>query len=251
VKGALTIYRRELAGLFLTPLGWVLFCLALLLNGYFFFLYASEPVLAGGDVDVALSLALGQGWPYWLLMVVLPPLLTMRMISEESRSGMLEFLLTAPVRDGAVVVGKALAATTFLGLLWLCCAAFGLLCEALGASPDWGQVVAALIGSWMVSALFASVGLVASALSSTPMLAAFLGLVFNVVLILPRLVAERLANVDRELADAVLRKVDFISRFQSSFMTGALDSSDVVFFAAWTGVFLFLATLRLSQQRWL
>ncbi|MEO0652568.1 MAG: ABC transporter permease, partial [Planctomycetota bacterium] len=109
MSGAWTIYRRELAGLFFQPLAWVLLFLALLFNGgmLLLWLYGS-----GGDVNLALAASLG-GWGFWILACVLSPLVTMRMISEESKSGLLEFLLTAPVGDAAVVFGKYLAASTF------------------------------------------------------------------------------------------------------------------------------------------
>jgi ABC-2 type transport system permease protein len=247
VRGLVTIYRRELAGLFLTPLGWVLFFLALVVNGLYFtaFLRATA-----GRVDESLALSLGQALPYWAIMVLVPPLLTMRMISEEARDGMLEFLLTSPVRDSSVILGKALAATTFLTALWSTNLVYAAVCAALGAAPDWGQVATALVGSVLVSALFCSLGLVASALTSTPLLAAFLALVFNIGMLSLRFVEGFLRGVDPALRETLMRKVDVILHFQTSFVRGALDTADVVFFLAWTGVFLFLATRLLETRRW-
>ncbi len=246
MKGVATIYRRELAGLFLTPLGWVLFFLAMILNGLYFSAYfrATE-----GGVNDSLGLVLGQSLlPFWVVMVLLPPLLTMRMISEDARSGMLEFLLTAPVRDAAVIAGKALAATTFLGLLWSTNGLYALLLSALGGSPDWGLVGANIAGALLVSALFTSFGLVASALTSTPLLAGFLAFVFNIAVVSISFV--RLPGAgDSELVETIVRKVDVLAHFQS-FSTGALDTADLVFFLAWTIVSLFLATRLLEARRW-
>ena len=100
MRGGFEIFRRELSALFLGPLAWVLLCLGLLFNGLFTLLYLRE---GGGLVNPALELALGRGLPFWFLMLTLPPLVTMRMISEESRSGMLEYLLTAPVSDAGTM----------------------------------------------------------------------------------------------------------------------------------------------------
>src|SRR4030095_12580156 len=90
----------------------------------------------------ALGFVLGGALPPWLLLVFLPPLLTMRMISEGSASGILEFLPTSPVSDAAVVLGKALAATTLLALMWASTFLFALLVQALGAQPDLGLLLA-------------------------------------------------------------------------------------------------------------
>jgi ABC-2 type transport system permease protein len=247
VRGTATIYRRELAGLFLNPLGWVLFFLAMVVNGLYFSAYVQA---TEGDVEGSLGLALGQGLPFWAIMVLLPPLLTMRMISEEARSGMLEFLLTAPVRDAAVVLGKALAATTFLGLLWGTNAIYALLLSALGGQPDWGALATGIGGAVLVSAFFCSLGLVASALTSTPLLAAFLALVFNIGVLSLRFLDGLLSGLDATLRETILRKVDVILHYQSSFVRGALDTADVVFFLAWTAVFLFLATRVMEARRW-
>ena len=92
MQGTWVIYRRELAGLFLAPLGWVLLFLALFANGLFVYLLLDA---TRGDVGTVLRSALGGGTLFWALLVFLPPLLAMRMMAEESRTGTLEYLLTA------------------------------------------------------------------------------------------------------------------------------------------------------------
>lgn len=248
MSGLWTIYRRELAGMFLAPLAWILFCLTLVYNGFFFvsFLRAS-----GGEVNQALMLVLGQSLTSWFLLAVLPPLITMRMISEESRSGMLEFLLTAPVGDAAVVTGKALAATTFLALVWTCVPVYALLVHLLGAPPDWGVVLVGWLGMVLASGFFVGVGLVASALSSTPALAAFLAIVVDLVLVFLPMVLYRAALAPAGTVHWLLEKVDVVAHVQGSFLSGALDSAHVVFFLAWIAGLLFLAVRLVETRRWL
>ena len=236
-----------MAGLFLTPLGWVLFLLALVVNGLYFSTYVQ---VTGGDIGASLSLALGGGYPFWVIMVLFPPLLTMRMISEEARSGMLEFLLTAPIRDVSVIVGKALAATSFLALLMSTNLVYALICQGLGATLDWGHIATSLFGTVLVSALFCSIGLVASTLTNTPLIAAFLGVFLNVVMLSMRYLEGVLKGFDPLVRESLMRKVDVLGHFQGSFVRGALDSADIVFFFGWTGVFLFLATRLLEARRW-
>jgi ABC-2 type transport system permease protein len=248
VNGALAIFRRELAGLFLQPLAYVLLGLALLFNGWMFLLFLRS---SGGDVTVALSGALGQGYAFWILICVLPPLITMRMISEESRSGVLEYLLTAPVSDAAVVVGKFLAATGFFALLWLSGPLYAAAVQVLGTAPDWGQTLSAYVGAVLVSGLFCALGLIASAATSTPALAAFLAFLLNLTVLLLRLVGSLLeGRIAPDTVDAVLSKVDVIQRFMASYLVGALDSGHTVFFLAWTAAALFVATKLLEGRRW-
>ena len=86
----------------------------------------------------------------------------MRMISEEGRTGILEFLLTAPVTDAAVVAGKFLAAATFMALLWTAPFAYAAAVGLAGSPNDWGLLVSRWLGALLCSALFCASGLLAS-----------------------------------------------------------------------------------------
>lgn len=244
MKGLLTIYRRELAGLFVAPLAWVLLTLSLALSGWVFVTILKE---TGGDISSSLRYSGGESLIYWAVMIFLPPLLTMRMISEESRNGLLEFLLTAPVSDGAVVLGKFLAAWTFMGLFWSSNLVYAACLHGLGTPPDWPPVLGGYLGALLVSGLFCGLGLFASALTSTPVLAAFGALVGSlVVLLLPQLVG----LFDLPVLHEEVAAVDVIAHFHRSFLIGVLDTKVLVFFLAWTAVFLFLATRAVEAKRW-
>jgi ABC-2 type transport system permease protein len=244
MKGLIAIYRRELAGLFLGPLAWILLCIALLLNGYLFTLYLKS---ASGDLDVAMRYALGDSFVFWVLVVLVPPLLTMRMISEESKSGLIEFLLTAPVSDAAVVCGKFLAATTFMALLWSAVLAYVVTIAAVGPEPDWGALASGFCGALLVSGLFTSIGLLASSLTSAPIVAAFGAIVFNLVVVLLPLFA---SLSDIPWLTRIVARVHVIDHLKSAFLIGVLDSAYVVFFVAWTALFLFAAVRALEARRW-
>jgi ABC-2 type transport system permease protein len=246
VKGLACVYRRELAGLFLAPLAWILLCVTLIYNAFFFITLLEQ---FQGGVNLAFS-TLHQG-PFWFLALFLPPLLTMRMISEESRSGLLEFLLTAPVGDGAVVLGKLLAATTFMAIAWSSVLLFGLLVTALGAAPDWGQVLMQWVGAVLVCALFSAIGLVSSALCGTPLLAAFLAILSNVLLMVLPMAAQLARGPYRAPTEWLVTKVDVASHFYGSFLTGALDTGHLVFFATWIAVGAFVAIRVVESRRWM
>jgi len=245
--GVWTIYRRELVGLFLGPLAWVLLGLALALHGFFFTYYLAG---TGGDVNYALALAGGGSLLWWALMVLLPPLLTMRMISEEARTGTLEFLLTAPVRDGAVVLGKLFAAISVMAVLWSANVAYAGVLAALGAAPDWGPVWTTLAGGLCVSSLFCAIGLVASAGTGTPLLAAFLALCANLALLALPFLRGLLVLPREHPLHALLAHVDVVAQVQGSFLLGVLDTQHLVFFAVWTAFCVVLATRFLEARRW-
>lgn len=247
MKGFTVIFRRELAGLFLTPLAWVLLVAAVGLNGV---QLIDVLIRSGGDVDLSFNYLLGIGPMFWILMAILPPLLTMRSISEEAKSGQLEFLLTAPVTDGAVVLGKHLAVCAFLAVLWAAVPVYGIVLELTGVSPDWGQLLLGYLGAVLVSALFAGVGMMTSAASSTPLLAAFLGLVLNLaILLLPQLAGVVGGEVGSVL-EPIAARLNLGEHLVYSFMRGAFDSADLVFFLAWTALFLFASVRLVEARRW-
>ncbi len=244
MRGFVAIFRRELAGLFLGPLAWTLLCIALFLNGYLFLFYLRG---SGGDVDMALRFALGESFVFWALCVLFPPLLTMRMVSEESRTGLLEYLLTAPVSDVAVIAGKFAAALSFMALLWGTSFVYALVLALLGTPVDWGVVASGWLGAVLCSALFCGIGLWTSSLTSTPVLSAFAAVVINLVIVLAPLFAALSGWGD--LARAV-EAVDVPAHLRSAFLFGVVDSAYVAFFAAWTAFFLFLSTRALEARRW-
>jgi ABC-2 type transport system permease protein len=225
--------------MFFGPLAWSLLCVALCLSGWLFLAVVKQ---SGGDVTASLRYTLGAS----TALLFLPPLLTMRMISEEDRTGMLEFLLTAPVSDASVVTGKFLAALTFMTLFWSSKLVYAVVIAALGVPPDWAPLLGGFLGAVLVSGLFCALGLVASAAFSTPMLAAFMAFVANiVVLFLP--VFAGLSESDRiaELAAALSVSAHF-----ELFLRGVLDSSGIVFFLVWTAVALFVSVRLVEARRW-
>jgi len=244
MRGLTTIYRRELAALFLSPLAWALLAISLALGGWIFLSVVQE---TRGDITYSLSLAGGGSLHYWAYMLFLPPLLTMRMISEESRTGMLEFLLTAPVSDRSIVLAKFLAAVSFMGIFWLSTLVYAGALHVLGTPPDWPPVIGGYVGALLVSGLFTAIGLLSSALFGTPALAAFVALTASfAILVLPTLA--RL--VQWGWLGSIVGAVDVVAHFQRSFLIGVLDTQVLVFFLAWTGLFLFLAIRAVEAKRW-
>ena len=116
----------------------------------------------------------------------------------------------------------------------------------------------------LVSGLFVSIGMLASTLTATPLLAAFLSMVACVLwLTLPWMVMRALDNVLPYLANTgdaqevivdrvtgVVASMDAARHFQRSFMVGVFDTAEVIFFATWTGLFLFLTARSLEARRW-
>lgn len=241
MRGLAAIWRRELAALFLGPLAWTLLFLGLCFD---LLIFLAQLRGSGGDVDTAVRFALFFSF---YAGVVAAPLVTMRMISEESRAGLLEYLLTAPISDAAVVTGKFLAATTFFAILSASVFVYALVLAAEGVAPDFGVVACGYTGIVLSSGLFCAIGMVASSLTSTPIVAAFAAVILDLVLILLPQVA---ALSETPWVGKAASRIDVTGRLSSSFLLGALDSAHVVFFVAATAFLLFLSVRLVETRRW-
>ena len=258
--GTFTVARRELSGLFMAPFTWVILLVVLFLNGL---LFSNTLYQTQFNVTASLTDAM-TGASSWLWMIFLPALLSMRLVAEESRSGTLEYLLTAPVSDAAVVVGKFLAATGFLAVIWSSSLIYALSLHLAGGPPDWPAVLGTWFGTILVSGLFVSIGMLAATLTSTPLLAAFLSMIACLMWIaLPFLASQLMlylvplltssAEGQAALTDLmgnIVASMDALRHFGRSFQLGVLDSSELVFFLTWISFFLFLTARSIEARRW-
>lgn len=248
MRGLAAVYRRELSALFATPLAWLLLSGVLLLNGTLTYLVLQHPEV-GGDVTTTLEIMLGGSLIFWVVMATIPPILTMGMLAGEYRSGTMEYLLTAPVTDGAIVTGKFLAALTFMAVTWTSFLVYGFTFSCLGTAPDWGPLLGGFLGACLVSAFFCGVGILASASVSHPAPAVLIGFLANVLLLVfPPLLD--FAPTHDTMIETVLELGDVMGHFHKSFNIGILDSGPTVFFLASTGLLLFLASRLVEARRW-
>lgn len=233
---AWTIARREFATYFVSPIAYVvgtIFVLVMSLIFNFFRLpelqyYATtQPIFA----DIA------------FLSFFIVPALTMRLIAEERQTRTLELLLTAPVREGAVVVGKFLAAYGFYIVLLLLASIYPLILFAFG-NPDprvfWtGSLGIALFGGAIVA-----IGTLASSLTRNQIVSFIVGL----GILLALWIVDTPAEIFGPAVAQVLHALSILQHL-SDFGQGVLDSRHVVYFVSVTVGALFLATRALEGRR--
>lgn len=165
VRRTLTIFSRELASYFATPLAYA-FVIAFLVSGGILTFFVGD-FFARGRADLEPFFAFNP----WLYLVLVPAL-SMRLWVEEKRSGTLELLLTLPVRLWEAVIGKFLAAWCFAGMALLLTFPLWLTVDLLG-HPDNAVILAGYLGSWLMAGALLAIGAVASA-ACTSRTAAFL-----------------------------------------------------------------------------
>ncbi len=254
MRGTMAILRREVRGYLISPVAYVLLGVLLLLGGYFNFdivtYYAAQSLRAAQFPGMAEEFTAQQGIIAPLLsnlaviLLLILPLLTMRLLAEERARGTYELLYTAPVNLTAIVLGKFLAAL----LLYTLILAVSLAWPAYTATLlhlDWGPVAAGYLGLWLMGAVFIAVGLLASSLTQHQLIAAVIGFA---ILLLSWVIGWAGHNVEGQAAD-LLKYLSLLDHLEN-FFQGVIDTRDVVYFASFTGLAL-LATQRvLDSQRW-
>ena len=234
------IYRRELGAYVRSPFAWVIAALFLFVNGILFLAY----VLPGQKLS-AIVLELFFQFA-GLTSFGLGLLLSFRLIAEERTSHSMVLLNTSPVRDSEIIIGKFLAALTFMIILLAMTVYMPLLIKVRGKITG-SQILVGYIGMLMVGSAALAIGLFASALVKNQFLAAVIGLVILVVMGNLFKFASTLEGTVR----TVLQDLDlWWVHYMGGFMRGVLNIKDVIYYLAVIYFFLLLGVKTLEAKRW-
>ena len=238
MRNVSTVARRELGTYVFSPSSYVIAAMFVAASGLWFFLRVFVP---GGDSTLRSLFE-----QVAVAMIFVAPLLTMRLISEEFRSGTIETLMTAPVTEVEVIVGKFLGVLWFYAMVLLATVVYLLLMVAYG-SPDWGVVAMGYLGLLLLGAAFLAVGMFTSSVTRHQLLAALLGVaILGAFTGLMTLGASYAPDPFNHLA----KRLNALNYF-TDFARGTLDTAGVVFFLSATLFFLFLSIKALESRRWL
>jgi len=235
LRNVLTLFRRELNASFLSPMAYVAATFFLFISGLFFYKILEV------TREVTLRYAL-DSVSFFLMCVT--PLVTMRLLAEERKSGTMETLMTAPVTDVQVVLGKFLGA---MGFIVAILAPTGVYVVALSfvGEPDYGAIISAYLGMLLMGALFVSIGLFVSSLTSNQIVAAIVTFISLICL----WIAGGFSIGTSGHLNAFLDYVGLLNHLQA-FSKGIIDTRDVVYYLTLTAYFLFLSVRSLETRKW-
>jgi ABC-2 type transport system permease protein len=237
---------REWKAFWYSPIAYVVGMFFLLLQGWVFWLLVA--VLNDPRVDPSWKMSqffFGGTLFYWLSVLMLASLLTMRTFSEEKRTGTIEMLLSAPVTDIQVVLAKFLGAWGSYCLLWAVTGIFFVVFR-LQTAFDWGPVLTGYLGTWLLGSVLVALGVLTSSFTRNQVIAAVAGFVIMLLLF-------SVGFLDIFITDSESRKVvQYLSLVQhfGDFAKGIVDSRPIVFYLSATGITLFLTVRTIASSRW-
>lgn len=241
MKPVWLIYRREMGAYLRSPLGYIVIAVVLLIDGLLFNAFA-----LGSDTARKSSEVLKQFFYFSSGTTMVASLfLSMRLLAEERSQGTLNLLFGSPVRDYQIVLGKYLSALTFLGGLTLLTIYMPGLILVHG-KITFGQIAAGYLGLLLLGSTGLAIGIFGSALTKSQLVAIIISAAILVGLILSWLMA---LITDRPINELFTWLSIHNKHFQP-FMTGLINTQDVVFYGSLTYFFLFLATRVLEARRW-
>jgi len=242
MRNVWTIAKREFNMYFASPVAYAIAFVLLLILGIFFYGDFALAATQGGTPDDTETIGL-----FAFLLLIFLPALTMRLMAEEQKTGTIELLLTAPLREWELITGKWLAAFGFVSLLVLFTTVYlFILNRFVTPGLDLGPLAAAYLGLFLLVAAFLAAGVFVSTLFTNQIAAFFATMA---VLLLLWVISSPLQNATGPFA-TVVQYLDTRSHLYNNFFRGVIDLSDVTYFVSIVILFLFLAARTVESRRW-
>ncbi|MBM3276707.1 MAG: ABC transporter permease subunit [Candidatus Handelsmanbacteria bacterium] len=258
MRNFLAIYTKELRSYFVSPVAYVIAGVFLFLSGYLFrnilmqfnfwcLQFGQRAQMMGGQMptlnlnEMVVSQFFSVMDFIWLLVV---PMLTMRLIAEEKKSGTIELLMTSPISTLEILLGKFFACLTLYTMIVALTGVYCVILEMYG-DPDWGPILSAYFGYLLLGGTFIGVGLLASSLTENQIVAVLLG--FGMLLLL--WLIDWSASFAGPTAAKILQYVSIIEHLKD-FQRGVIDTKDVVFYLSFIFLSLFITSRVLESRRW-
>jgi len=238
VRNTTTIALKEFKSYLASPMAYIVAGIFLFATGFFF----GNPFLSPStyfETSIKGFLEIGS-----ILLLLLTAVLTMRLLAEERKMGTMELLLTAPVRDSEIILGKFLGSLGTLIAMLALTFYYPLLLIIFG-DPDMGPIGTGYLGLFLLSSVCLAVGIFASSLTSNQIVSAVVagGILFALWFIgdAAGLLPEALGEVVGYLS---------LSYYFPDFIRGVIDTRSIVYYLSITVLFIFLAIRSLENSRW-
>jgi ABC-2 type transport system permease protein len=253
LRNTLAIADKELRSYFASPIAYIIIGLFALLFGWFFYMFLtvfvrqSEQMMqfgGGGSANINQQMIRGVLQNSAVIILFVMPMITMRTYSEEKRSGTIELLLTSPVTDFQIIMGKFLGAMALYGAMLLVTVLYMAILFYYG-NPEWRPVVAGYLGLLLMGGCFIAVGLLISSLTKNQIVAGVL--TFAVFLML--WVINWIGDSSGPTTQAIVSYLSITEHFDD-FARGVIDTKHLIYYLSFITFGLFLTAKSVDSERW-
>jgi ABC-2 type transport system permease protein len=254
MRNTLAIAGKELRGYFASPIAYIALGFFALIFGYFFYvpvIYFNRQSMqmamgAGASMNMNTMLITPVFVNSTVVMLFLLPAITMRTYSEEKRSGTIELLLTSPITDTQIILGKFLGAMAlYASMLALTLVHMAILFWFADPNPEWKPIASTYLGLLLMGGCFIAVGLLISSLTKNQIVAGIV--TFAVFLML--WVINWIGTFVGPTAQSVLNHLSITDHFDD-FSRGVIDTKHLVYYVSFIALGLFLTAKSVDSERW-
>jgi gliding motility-associated transport system permease protein len=255
MRSAYAIYRKELGHYFVSPVAYVVVAVFLIVAGFFFRLYTALAIQQsmemamqgmGSNTDVPGEVLNAFFGLLSTLILFLAPMLTMGVYAEERKRGTMELLMTSPITELQIVLGKFLASLTLFAIMLFPTALYvSYMCFRSEPKPPWMLILAGYLGALLLGASLLAIGSFISSLTESQLIAVVLS--FGVILIL--WVLDFAVRGSDSVAGQVLQYISVIHHYDD-FTHGVIDTSSLIYYISVPILFIFLTVRSVDSMRW-
>lgn len=231
----LAIAGRELRAYFTSPLAYVVAAFFVVVSGYLFSLILYHTKQAS-LTPLFSNLT--------VMFLLITPALTMRLLADERRTGTIELLMTSPITDRELVIGKYLSAVIYLAFLLALTLVYPVILAFLG-QPDWATIWTGYLGTFLLGASFMAIGVFASSVTANMIIAAMITFALSLVCWLLPSAGQMFGGT----ANDVMSYLSVINH-QENLGRGVIDTTDLIFYASFILAFLFLTIRSVETYHW-
>ncbi len=244
LRSVVALYVREVRSIFTTVLAYAVLVLSLIANGGVFLVYVFVLHEPQGINMPPMEMFFGQTIFFYIIILMGPPLVTMRAMAEEWRSGTIETILTAPVTETQLVIAKFLAYYSFFAILWVPTVSYPLLLEYYG-SLDWGPVASGYLGTLLLGGLLVAIGIFTSSITRHQLLAGILSFSIGFALFVLGILSY--LNISAKATPFF----EFINMWDhmEEFAKGIVDTRRVIFYLTTIATVIFITVRAVQIKR--
>ncbi len=240
MRNILAVCTKELYTYFVSPIAYFVCIVFSAISGFLFFIALIYASTNGGYGIGVMQSVFGQ---LAVILLFFTPVLTMKLFAEERKSGTIELLLTSPITDSQVVLGKFLASWTLLIIMLVLTFLFPFLTQRFGPL-DAGLLLSGYLGLILISSCFLAFGLLMSSMSKNQIIAALTSFGFFLTLWVIGTPSGRAGSIGQFLS-----YLSFIEHY-NDFARGVIQLKDVVYYVSFTGICLFATFKSIESSKW-
>ena len=253
MRNTLAMADKELRSYFASPIAYILIGFFSLLFGWFFYVYLmafnqqSQQMMQfgqGGGANINQMMIRGLFQNTAVIILFVMPMITMRTYSEEKRSGTIELLLTSPLTDLEIIVGKFLGALALYAAMLLVTMLYMVMLFKI-SNPEWRPIAAGYLGLLLMGGCFLSTGLFISSLTKNQIVAGFLTFVTFLMLWIINWIGESSGPMTRD----IVAYLSIVEHFDD-FARGIIDTKHVIYYLSFITFGLFLTAKSVDSERW-